>query len=513
MALIRVNGTYTGAKDTRGFNVVLIYDGYISDVDGTGSIAFRNTLYSTTNNFSSWSISSWIRINGSDLVSDTSQRTIAKNSSLILNSGTWYSPGYSGTNYPSLSVQSFADAVTDASYVPINNYAPGSPATISGFPTVNSAPADFSNIPYAAGTVGSSYSDYVQSLGATSISLISGSLPPGLSRDTGYGADSYAVTGTPTSSGTYSFTLQASNTGGTKNYSASIIIDPAPSAQVPDYSGTSYNTFSPFYWTGAGFTGSIYRDNSISNTLGAAYNGQYYSQSLSAYSYQPVNSSMVVYYYGTYVAPTYTVTYNGNGNTSGTAPIDSSSYTSGSSFTTKTQGTLLKTNYSFLGWNTNSSATTATYAASTTYTMSANNLVLYAIWAISTITPVFTDAALATPATLGASYSDGVVASNAVSYSIASGSLPPGLSLGTSTGTLTGTPTAQGNYTFAIRATSSTSTNTDTGNLIISVYPPGTRPSVSTRLTIAKRWNGTAWVDMTIMKRYDGTAWVNITNT
>ena len=38
-----------------------------------------------------------------------------------------------------------------------------------------------------------------------------------------------------------------------------------------------------------------------------------------------------------------------------------------------------RTNYTFLGWSTSSSATSATYAAGGTYTFSANT-VLYAVW-------------------------------------------------------------------------------------------------------------------------------------
>lgn len=82
-------------------------------------------------------------------------------------------------------------------------------------------------------------------------------------------------------------------------------------------------------------------------------------------------------------ATTYTVTYDGNGNTGGSVPTDSSSpYTSGSTVTVKTNsGSLTRTDYQFLGWNTKADGTGTSYAASgsATFTISANTT-LYARW-------------------------------------------------------------------------------------------------------------------------------------
>ena len=82
-------------------------------------------------------------------------------------------------------------------------------------------------------------------------------------------------------------------------------------------------------------------------------------------------------------APTYTVTYNGNSNTGGSVPTDSSSYTQGSTVTVKSNsGSLTRTGYDFAGWNTNSSGTGTDYAASgsATFTMGSANVTLYAKW-------------------------------------------------------------------------------------------------------------------------------------
>ena len=78
---------------------------------------------------------------------------------------------------------------------------------------------------------------------------------------------------------------------------------------------------------------------------------------------------------------TYTVTYNGNGATSGTAPTDSySPYESGATVTVlDNTGSLAKTGYSFGGWNTKSNGTGTNYSAGATFSITANTI-LYAKW-------------------------------------------------------------------------------------------------------------------------------------
>ena len=79
---------------------------------------------------------------------------------------------------------------------------------------------------------------------------------------------------------------------------------------------------------------------------------------------------------------TYTVTYNGNGNTGGTAPVDGSSpYASGATVTVLGAGSLIKTGYTFNGWNTAAGGTGTSYAAGATFTISADTT-LYAQWTL-----------------------------------------------------------------------------------------------------------------------------------
>lgn len=85
-----------------------------------------------------------------------------------------------------------------------------------------------------------------------------------------------------------------------------------------------------------------------------------------------------------------TVTYNGNGSTSGSAPVDGSSpYANGSNVTVLGAGSLLRTGYTFNGWNTAADGSGTTYAAGGTITSIAANTILYAKWLINTYTVTY----------------------------------------------------------------------------------------------------------------------------
>ena len=81
--------------------------------------------------------------------------------------------------------------------------------------------------------------------------------------------------------------------------------------------------------------------------------------------------------------PTYTVTYDGNNNTSGSYPYDNNNYTSGATVIVQLNENLLtRAGYLFAGWNTATNGTGISYAAdgNTTFTMGATNVILYARW-------------------------------------------------------------------------------------------------------------------------------------
>ena len=85
--------------------------------------------------------------------------------------------------------------------------------------------------------------------------------------------------------------------------------------------------------------------------------------------------------------PTYTVTYNGNGSTGGTVPVDPSSpYEYGATVTVLgNTGNLTRindggTSYRFTAWNTKADGSGAYQAEGSTFTIGASNVTLYAQW-------------------------------------------------------------------------------------------------------------------------------------
>lgn len=83
--------------------------------------------------------------------------------------------------------------------------------------------------------------------------------------------------------------------------------------------------------------------------------------------------------------PTYTVTYDGNAEDSGTAPTDGSSpYEESDTVTVLgNTGSLAKTGYTFDGWNTAANGSGTAYDPSDTFSMPASNVTLYAQWLLN----------------------------------------------------------------------------------------------------------------------------------
>lgn len=86
------------------------------------------------------------------------------------------------------------------------------------------------------------------------------------------------------------------------------------------------------------------------------------------------------------------VTYDGNGNTAGSVPADTNQYAENATVTVPgNTGSLVKTGYTFSGWNTQADGNGTDRAAASTFAMGTENVTLYAKWtaaevAISAIT-------------------------------------------------------------------------------------------------------------------------------
>lgn len=97
-----------------------------------------------------------------------------------------------------------------------------------------------------------------------------------------------------------------------------------------------------------------------------------------------IGAANVILYAKWTANPTYTVTYNGNNSTGGSAPIDSTNYQQGQTVTVLANtGNLVRINYSFSGWNTQADGSGTTYTQPQTFVIGASNVTLYAMWIAS----------------------------------------------------------------------------------------------------------------------------------
>ncbi|WP_160169423.1 InlB B-repeat-containing protein [Lysinibacillus sphaericus] len=86
--------------------------------------------------------------------------------------------------------------------------------------------------------------------------------------------------------------------------------------------------------------------------------------------------------------PAYTVTYDANGATSGTVPQDSTQYEENKTVTVQgNSGQLVRTGYTFTGWNTQADGKGISYAENATFQMGKADVTLYAQWASNPSTP------------------------------------------------------------------------------------------------------------------------------
>lgn len=270
----------------------------------------------------------------------------------------------------------------------------GGPYTASAAYSLTVAPPSITLSPttLASPAVGTAYSASVSASGGNgsySYSVASGALPPGLSLNPASGA----ITGTPTSGGSFTFTISAADT--------------TTGAGAP-YSGSQSYTVTVGAPTIA-----------VSPTsLSAATVGTSYSASLTASG-------------GT--AP-YGFAVSG-----GALPAGLSLAANGTLSGTPTAGG----SFSFDVTATDASGGAGPYTGTRSYALTVN-------------TPTIAVGPVTVPgATAGVAYSQSITASGGTtpySYAVTAGALPAGLTLATN-GTLSGTPTAGGTFNFTVTAT------------------------------------------------------------
>ena len=299
-------------------------------------------------------------------------------------------------------------------------------------------------------------------------SIISGSLPPGLSLNCSTGA----ITGTPTTAGTYNFTAQVEDSqGNTATSSCSIVVSlltltlscPTGTAQVGfAYSSALTASGGVAPYTFSITSGSLPPGLTLSSSTGAI-TGTPTTVGTYNFTAQVVDSkgntatascSIVVLPALTLSCPTGTGQVGVSYSSALTATGGVSPYTFSITIGALPPGLLL---------NSSTGAITGTPTTAGTYNFTAQVMDSKGNTASASCSIVVSSSALALScptgtAQLGAAYSSALVASGGVApytFSITSGSLPPGLTLNTSTGAITGTPTTAGTYNFTARVVDS----------------------------------------------------------
>lgn len=97
-----------------------------------------------------------------------------------------------------------------------------------------------------------------------------------------------------------------------------------------------------------------------------------------------------VTFYAQWIVKQFTLSFNGNGNTSGVAP-EIKKYDYHTTATVPDKGTLKRDGYTFSGWNTAQNGSGAAFSASDTFAMPASEMALYAQWIVLPIYKVTYD--------------------------------------------------------------------------------------------------------------------------
>ncbi len=321
------------------------------------------------------------------------------------------------------------------------------------------------------GTVASTYNRTVSATGGTgtkTFSISAGALPTGLSLN----ATTGVILGTPTSAGTSSFTVRATDTiGAIGSRAYTVAINPAitlsPTSLPNGTSGTPYSRTV----TASGGTGTF----TYSVSAGSLGGGLTLNASTGAISGTPTTAGTRSFTIratdgnGTFASQAYTITISA---AIAVSPTSLANGTVGTPYSRTVSATGGSGSYTYsvsagslpagLTLNASSGAISGTPTAvgASPFTIRATDgngaFGSRAYTVTIAAAPVVVNPATLPGGAVGAAYSQVVSASGGTgsfTFSVSAGSLPAGLSLNAATGAIAGTPTAAGLRTFTIRAT------------------------------------------------------------
>ncbi|GAB3385469.1 hypothetical protein GCM10027432_18220 [Lysobacter fragariae] len=332
-------------------------------------------------------------------------------------------------------------------------------------------------------TVGAAYSQTTSGSGGTApytFAVSAGALPNGLVLNTSSGA----ITGTPTASGTFNFTIRATDANsfsGTRAYTVvsappTIFVSPTtlPAAAVGSgYSQTvtASGGIAPYGFTvtagalPAGLTLASNGTLSGTPTAGGTFNFTVTATDSSTGTGAPHTGSRayaltVIQALAASITSTTNVSCNGGSN--GSLTVTASGGTSPYIYSWAPSG---------------GSAATASGLTAQSYTVTVTDNVLNSVSATGTVTQpsllVVTPASLP-GGTVGLAYSQTVASTGGTppsGFSLSSGTLPTGLTLSAG-GALSGTPTASGTFNFTVQATDANTCTANRGYTVVIAPPP-----------------------------------------
>ena len=441
----------------------------------------------------------------------TGQVGVAYSSALVATGGV---PPYtfsisSGSLPPGLTLNPTTGAITGTptTYGTFNFTAKvvDSTGTAAGTTTANcsmviSPPVITLACPTSTGQVGVAYSSALVATGGVppyTFSISSGSLPPGLTLNPTTGA----ITGTPTTYGTFNFTAKVvDSTGtaaGTTTANCSMVISPpvitlacpTSTGQVGvAYSSALVATGGVPPYTFSISSGSLPPGLTLNPTTGAItgtpttygtfnFTAKVVDSTGTAAGTTTANCSIVISPpVITLACPTSTgqvgVAYSSALVATGGVPPYTFSISSGSLppglTLNPTTGAITGTPTTYGTFNFTAKVVDSTGTAAGTTTANCSIVIS---------PPAITLACATSTGQVGVAYSSALVATGGVppyTFSISSGSLPPGLTLNPTTGAITGTPTTYGTFNFTAKVVDSTGTaaGTTTANCSIVISPP-----------------------------------------
>lgn len=209
---------------------------------------------------------------------------------------------------------------------------------------------------------------------------------------------------------------------------------------------------------------------------------------------------------------TYAISYNSNNATGGSAPSNQTKVHGTNLTLASNSGNLVRTGYTFAGWNTQADGNGTDYAEGATYSLNVADE-LFAKW-ITTLAITTPSSGLS--AIVGQLYTLNIsVSGGDGTKSYSATGLPNGLSINSSDGTISGTPTATGNSTVAVTVTDPTGSKT-TNNFTISVAQiplgnasnPTVAATANTLKSISVSWTAVTNASSYTIKLYaaDGTS-------